>query len=94
MAEHVRAHLFVSGRVQGVFYRADCTQEAKRLGVSGWVRNLDDGRVEVVAEGPRAQVERLIEWCRTGSPMAKVESVEANWEEPTGEFEGFRITYS
>lgn len=93
MGQKVRAHLWIRGRVQGVFYRADCTKEAQRLGVVGWVRNLADGRVEVVAEGTREQVEALIRWCQRGGPMARVESVEVTWEQPTGEFTSFRIAY-
>lgn len=89
----VRAHVFVAGRVQGVFFRAYTRDEALRLGVKGWVRNLPDGRVEAVFEGEREAVERMIEFCRRGPPAAEVEKVEVYWETPTGEFSTFRIRY-
>ncbi len=80
----VRARLRVTGLVQGVFYRQSTAIEAARLGLSGSVRNLADGSVEVVAEGRRAEVEALVAWCRRGPPAARVEDVEAGWEAPTG----------
>jgi acylphosphatase len=80
----VRVRLRVSGLVQGVFYRQSTAGEATRLGLAGWVRNLPDGSVEVVAEGRRAEVERLVAWCRRGPPAARVEDLEAGWEAPTG----------
>jgi len=89
----VRAHLFISGLVQGVFFRANTADRARRLGVKGWVRNLPDGRVEAVFEGEKEAVEKLIEWCRIGPPGAIVEKVEVKWEEYKGEFKDFRIRY-
>jgi len=89
----VRAHIFVSGRVQGVFFRSETQHEANKRNVSGWVRNLPDGRVEGVFEGERDEVERLIEFCRRGSPGARVTRVEVRWERYTGEFRGFRVRY-
>ena len=80
----VRVRLRVSGLVQGVFYRQSTAIEAARLGLAGSARNLPDGSVEVVAEGRRAEVERLVAWCRRGPPAARVEDVEAGWEAPTG----------
>jgi len=85
-----RAHVFVSGTVQGVFYRANTRDVASEYGVSGWVRNLDDGRVEAVFEGNESSVEAVIEWCHVGSPQAHVESVAVEYEEPNG-IEGFEI---
>jgi len=85
-----RVHVFVSGRVQGVFYRASTRQKAQEMGVDGWVKNLDDGRVEAVFEGPRSAVEAMIEWCHTGSRAATVEAVERTTEKPTG-IDGFEI---
>ncbi len=88
-----RAHIFVSGRVQGVFYRATTQEVARRLRLRGWVRNLPDGRVEIVAEGPEDALKALIDWCWEGSPLARVEDVKVIWEEPTGEFEDFVVRY-
>lgn len=86
-----RVHLVVSGRVQGVWYRAGTEQEATRLGLSGWVRNLPDGRVEALAEGPEAALQAFEGWCRRGPEHARVEHVEATWSESTGEFQGFSV---
>ncbi|WP_435062792.1 acylphosphatase [Halobaculum sp. EA56] len=89
-ADRVRAHVFVSGRVQGVYYRATTRDAARDRGVDGWVRNLDDGRVEAVFEGSRDAVEGMVEWCHTGSPAAVVEDVEVEYGGPEGE-RGFEI---
>lgn len=88
-----RAHIWVSGRVQGVYYRATTCEVAKRLRLTGWVRNLPDGRVEIVAEGPEDALKALIDWCWEGPPLARVEDVEVKWEEPTGEYDDFRVRY-
>lgn len=85
-----RAHVFVSGRVQGVFFRATCREQARDAGVHGWVRNLPDGRVEAVFEGDDAAVERMVAWCRKGPAGARVSRVDVSWEPPQGE-QGFRI---
>jgi acylphosphatase len=91
MAE--RAHLLISGRVQGVGYRASTHWAAKRIGgLAGWVRNLDDGRVEAVVEGPREKIDELIAWCRQGPPASRVSDVAVAWEPATGEFRDFGIT--
>ena len=92
MAERTRVHVFVSGKVQGVYYRANTRDTAREKGVDGWVKNLADGRVEAVFEGPTAAVESMVEWCHEGSPAAAVEDVEAEYGEPKGE-EGFEIRY-
>jgi len=89
-----RAHILVSGRVQGVFFRDHTHRWARTLRVTGWVRNLDDGNVEVIAEGERENIEGLIDHLEEGSPMAMVENVEVNWQEYRGEFPDFRITLS
>ena len=89
--EASRANLVVSGRVQGVFYRASTMEQAQRLGLVGWVMNLADGGVEVLVEGPRYCIEELIAWCRLGPPLAKVTDVVVKWLEATGEFETFRV---
>nr|WP_043097238.1 acylphosphatase [Kallotenue papyrolyticum] len=91
--ERVRAHVFVSGRVQGVNFRAHLRDQARRAAVEGWVRNLPDGRVEAVLEGTRAAVQRLISWCYSGPPAAHVEHVEVQWEAPTGREGPFAISW-
>lgn len=89
----VRAHLYISGRVQGVFFRYETKAMALRLGVNGWVRNLPNGQVEALLEGEKEKVEKLIEFCRKGPPGAHVAHVEVRWESPTGEFKSFVIKY-
>ena len=89
----VRAHVFVSGRVQGVSFRWYTQQKAQELGLTGWVRNLWDSRVEAIFEGEERVVQRVVDWCHVGAPSARVDRVEVNYEEPTGEFSRFRITY-
>ena len=88
-----RAHLQISGLVQGVCYRASCREQATRLGLTGEVRNLPDGDVAAVVEGPRAQVEQLIAWCRKGPPGARVAGVQVRWSEASGEFGAFRVAH-
>jgi acylphosphatase len=92
MSERTRVHVFVSGRVQGVSYRATTRERARERGVDGWVRNLDDGRVEAVFEGPDAAVEGLVEWCHEGSPRAEVRAVDAETEPPES-LEGFEVRW-
>jgi len=89
-----RAHIFVSGRVQGVFFRDHTQRWASSLRLTGWVRNLRDGRVEALAEGDKEKIEDLIKRLEDGPPMAYVEDLEVNWEEYKGEFSDFRIAYS
>lgn len=91
--DSVRAHVFITGRVQGVNYRAATRDQARRAGVQGWVRNLDDGRVEAIFEGSRAAVHHMVSWCHSGPSGAHVEHVELNWEEPTGTEAGFSIRW-
>lgn len=88
--ERVRARVLVSGRVQGVYFRASTCEEATTLGVDGWVRNLPDGRVEAVFEGSRGRVERALAWTRVGPARADVRAVEVAWEPPLGE-RGFEV---
>lgn len=90
MSDPIRAHVFVSGRVQGVYYRATTEEMARDVGVDGWVKNLDDGRVEAVFEGPEDAVEQMVEWFHAGSPNARVSDVEVDYSEPTG-IGGFEI---
>jgi acylphosphatase len=89
----VRAHIFVEGRVQGVFYRAWTRENASKLGLSGWVKNLDNGRVEAVFEGPKEKLEQMVEKCKKGSRPSQVKHVDVVWEEATGEHKGFEISY-
>lgn len=88
-----RCHIFVSGRVQGVFFRQSTQQVAQNFGLSGWVRNTEDGRVEILVEGEKEKIEKLIEWLHKGPPLARVEKVQSNWEEFKGEFDQFVIRY-
>ena len=75
----------MAGRVQGVWFRQSCAEEARASGVAGWVRNLGDGRVEAVFEGPATAVDRMVSWCRQGPPRAVVEGVSVDpREEPEG----------
>ncbi len=87
-----RVRVVIFGRVQGVFFRAETRRIAKELGVSGWVRNVPDGSVEAVFEGPPEMVEKAIEWCREGPPGAIVQKVEMYDENPCGE-KGYKIIY-
>jgi len=86
-----RIHLLISGLVQGVFYRASTQAQAQALGLVGWVRNLPDGRVEVMAEGKVAALYTLTEWCGSGPPSARVDAVEARDLDAGGEFTAFEI---
>lgn len=86
-----RVHVYISGRVQGVFFRDSAREMALALGVEGWVRNLPDGRVEGIFEGPKEKVEELVAWCWHGPPHASVTEVEAEWGEYRGAFKGFEV---
>jgi acylphosphatase len=86
-----RVHVFVSGQVQGVFFRAECGKRARELGLGGFVRNVPDGRVEAVFEGDPAAVDAMVEWCHTGPRWAQVENVDATEEKPRGETR-FQVT--
>ena len=88
---NVRVHVFISGKVQGVFFRSSTKDMAEELGLSGWVRNLPDGRVEAVFEGEEKKVEKMVEWCRKGPEYAIVTGVEMIPEPYKGEFSGFLL---
>ena len=89
-----RLHILVSGDVQGVFFRAGTQGEARKLGVVGWVRNVPAGDgVEVMAEGERSALEKLLEWCSHGPAGASVSKTEHEWLDSTGEFRDFRVRY-
>lgn len=84
--------MYVSGRVQGVYYRATTRDTAREKGVDGWVRNLADGRVEAVFEGPEDAVREMVEWCEVGSRAADVDDVEVEFEAPEG-IDGFEVRW-
>jgi acylphosphatase len=86
-----RVTCVVRGRVQGVYFRASTEREAKRLGLAGWVRNLESGEVELCAEGDEARLNELVAWAHRGPPAASVEAVESRWSEATGEFARFEV---
>jgi acylphosphatase len=91
--ENARAHLFIDGRVQGVFYRAFTREIAHGLGLDGWVRNLRDGRVEALFEGEKGAIQKAIQVCYSGPPGAKVSGIEVKWETYTGSEKGFSVRY-
>lgn len=91
--DNKRVRLIIKGRVQGVWFRDSTRRQASRLGVRGWVRNLPDGSVEVLAEGPAQKVDKLVEWCHEGPPAARVDQVIQDQEAWRGEFDSFEIRY-
>lgn len=88
-----RVRIIVHGRVQGVFFRAHTQEKASSLGLTGWVRNTEDGGVEALAEGDKKSLEALVSWCRKGPSAANVSSVDVEWARATGEYSHFRVTY-
>jgi acylphosphatase len=89
----IRAHLLISGKVQGVYFRHNTQIVASRHNVTGWVRNLQDGQLEVVLEGDGIDVDHVIKWCKIGPPEAKVEHVDVQYKNYTGEFKEFKVNY-
>jgi acylphosphatase len=89
----VRAHVFISGRVQGVFFRSETRHKAIELGVRGWIRNLPDGKVEAIFEGEEKSVKEIIEFCKRGPVGARVTSVNVIWESYSGQFVNFDVRY-
>ncbi len=89
----MRVRVNVFGLVQGVFFRLNTKQKAEELGIKGWVRNKEDGSVEIVAEGDEDKIERLIEWCKLGPGMARVDRVEVEKDTTKEKFKGFEIRY-
>jgi acylphosphatase len=87
----IRIHVFISGKVQGVFFRSSTKDMAEELGLYGWVRNLTDGRVEAVFEGEEEKIDKMLEWCRKGPEYSKVKSVECCYEDDKGEFKEFLL---
>jgi len=90
---NARAHVFIRGQVQGVFFRQGTREKAQVSGVTGWVRNLRDGRVEAIFEGKEDDVELLVDYCRKGPLGAVITDVDVEFEEYTGEFKSFKILY-
>ncbi len=91
--EYLRATVVIHGIVQGVFFRASTREEAIRIGVGGWVRNLPDGTVQALFEGEKKKVEEILGWCHKGPPGARVEKVDISWEHYKGEHQLFDIRY-
>jgi len=91
--ERVRARVIIEGRVQGVFFRHHTQEMAFRLEVKGWVKNRRDGGVEAIFEGDQERVDQIIQWCRRGPSEARVKNVSVTWENYTGEFDDFFVTY-
>jgi acylphosphatase len=94
MDEKARAHIFVSGLVQGVFFRENTRRRAESLGLKGFVKNLPDGRVEAVFEGEKEKVEKMVEWAKGGSKSARVDGIDARFQEYKGEFQNFEVKYA
>lgn len=88
-----RLHVYLSGLVQGVFYRDWLRRSAQGLGLKGWVKNLNDRRVEAIFEGPKEKLEEILRRCYDGPSAARVDHVDAIWEKATGEFKTFEIIY-
>ncbi len=86
-------HIFVSGLVQGVYFRANSLKKAKTLGVTGWIKNLDDGRVELMVEGEKNFVDQMLKWCKHGPPGAKIDNVSVDYELFQNKFTEFIIKY-
>lgn len=93
MDEKARAHAIITGVVQGVFFRMETQRAAEKFDVRGWVRNKRDGSVEAVFEGDKDRVESVLQWCRQGPPHSVVNNVDVHWQEYSGEFLGFEVTY-
>lgn len=92
LEKKVRANVIISGKVQGVFFRAETLKAASKNNVSGWVRNKKDGTVEAVFEGKEKDVLSILEWCKTGSPLSMVKNTDVRWDDYQGEFSSFEIT--
>jgi len=93
MDKLVRAHVIITGRVQGVCFRMETQRAARSKGVNGWVRNKRDGSVEAVFEGDESDVKAALNWCRQGPPISRVDDVKVSWQDYVGEFSGFEMTY-
>lgn len=92
VATRQRVRILIEGKVQGVFFRASACDKAQALGITGTVKNLPGGEVEVIAEGEKKGLENLVAWCRKGPPLARVDHCLVSWEKATGAFHGFHIS--
>ena len=93
MTNRVRVHAIITGRVQGVCFRMETRRAVEYLKVSGWVRNKRDGSVEAVFEGDESDVKAALNWCRQGPPISRVDDIKVSWQEYTGVFFDFSVTY-
>ena len=93
MGNKAKAHAIIRGRVHGVFFRMETKRAADDFGVSGWVRNVRDGTVDAIFEGEWDRIEAVLDWCRQGPPHADVTDVNVTWDEYTGEFNGFVVSF-
>ncbi len=93
MASPARIHILVSGQVQGVYFRENTRKKAEELGISGWVRNMLDGRVEIMAEGDKDKLDKLMRWAEQGPAFAKVDGLRTAWPEYKGDLGEFQIKY-
>ena len=91
--EKIRAHIFVSGRVQGVFFREKTKKKAEQLRITGWIKNLADSRVEAIFEGKKENVQNMVDWARKGPIWAKIDALNVIWEDYKAEFNKFEIRY-
>jgi acylphosphatase len=91
--EKARARVSIEGRVQGVFFRHHTQEVAQRLGLTGWVKNRNDGTVEALFEGEKGRIDQVIQWCHRGPSQAWVKKVTVEWEVPSEDFQDFLITY-
>ena len=89
--DYERAHVRISGQVQGVFFRDSTRQKAEELNLAGWVKNLPDGKVEAFVEGPSEKVREMVRWCEEGPQHASVENVDTDFEDAGGELDGFEV---
>ncbi len=93
MNEKTRAHIIVRGLVQGIFFRVNTKEKAQQLGITGWVRNLDSDKVEIIAEEEKKKIEELIKWCKEDSSSARIEEIKIEWQSYKAEFKNFDIKY-
>ena len=93
MSKQVRASVVITGKVQGVYFRAETQRAAKQWSVRGWVRNRSNGSVEVMFEGDEPSVKAMLEWCWQGSPFSRVQHVDVRWETYLGDFDRFEIAF-